>query len=165
MDNLFRDPKTVGKLGLDTKAFWERGEPNWPQFLTPSGVKYHRSPFKDMGDRGIENRLMESLANCLPNGTVIAGGFMTAVMGNNKDAQDIDLFFLNPHAFAKAFNTLMDPENEIADFSEDEHWAAQGGTPWTPCRRPRSAMKRVAGSATKTPASSSSSTPSAHLSS
>jgi hypothetical protein len=120
-------------IGNDTEAFWSRakGPGNWPGFLEPSGANYSRVPFSSMADRGIENRLLDSLAAAMPNGTIIAGGFMTAVMGNNKDAQDIDLFFTNPISFAIAFNRLTEPtadklSSKDWDFERDEHWAIEG---------------------------------------
>jgi hypothetical protein len=110
--------KTIKIAGAE--ALWTK-DGEYPLFLEASGAKYHRSPWKDMEDRGITNRLLESLILALPKGTIIAGGFMTAVMGQNKDASDIDLFFTSSEAFVEAFNLLNSDEKP-----DDEHWAIEG---------------------------------------
>lgn len=122
---------TVPKITNNIKAFWNKEDPNsnWPGFLEPSGAQYSRLPFTHMEDRGIENRLLSSLISALPEGTIIAGGFMTAVMGNNKDAQDIDLFFTSADAFADTFNRLIEAGDENTfqkNFSKEEQWAIAG---------------------------------------
>ena len=124
---------TVPKITNNIKAFWNKEDPgsNWPGFLEPSGTQYSRLPFGHMEGRGIENQLLTSLASSMPDGTIIAGGFMTAVMGNNKDAQDIDLFFTGPDAFADAFNRLIDGGDSRTfqkNFDREEHWAIEGYT-------------------------------------
>ena len=102
-------------------------EPTWrtpeekPAFLNRTQTQYWRGPINSLKDRGIENRLLESLVYALPPGVIIAGGFMTAVMGENTDAQDVDLFFTNERAFIETYELLTSNED-----SDDEAWAIKG---------------------------------------
>lgn len=93
-----------------------------PEYLNRTDTKYARVGISYLDERGIKNRLLDSLACCLPDGAVIAGGFMTSVMGENKDAKDIDIFFTSEKAFKETVKYLMNPE-EIPNFFKDEHWA------------------------------------------
>lgn len=132
----------IKKIGNNTEALWNRpaaigqatglfkpatSDNLWPEFLNPSGAKYSRLDFKTMVERGIENRLLTSLAAAMPDGTIIAGSFMTSVMSNNTEAKDIDLFFTSPVSFGLAVNILLNPEDvDGFDFEKEEHWAVEG---------------------------------------
>ena len=102
-------------------------EPTWrtpeekPAFLNRTQTQYWRGPVSNLSSRGIENRLLDSLIYALPPGVIIAGGFMTAVMGENKDAQDIDLFFTSEKAFIETYKLLTSP-----DESDDDAWGIKG---------------------------------------
>jgi hypothetical protein len=74
-------------------------------------------------DRGIENRLLDSLVAGLPQGAIIAGGFMTSVLLEEKTAKDIDLFFTSAAAFAETVNLLLNPPKQEED---GDLWAWQG---------------------------------------
>lgn len=99
-----------------------------PEYLVRTNTKYSRIPVTYLDDRGIKNRLLDSLLCCLPDGALIAGGFMTAVMGENTDAKDIDLFFTSEKAFKETVKRLVNPE-EIDGYNKEEHWAFEGYSP------------------------------------
>lgn len=68
-------------------------------FLTRTSTVYATSPLSILSDRGIENRLFDNLVENLPEGVVIAGGFLTHVILEEDNATDIDLFFTSEKAF------------------------------------------------------------------
>lgn len=92
--------------------FWLPGEA--PQFLSRTGVQYARLPFSQaLIDRGLENNRLNQLAENLPKGAFVSGGFMNAVMlGQVEKASDIDLFFSSEEAFLKTYDMLCDPGKE-----------------------------------------------------
>ena len=107
----------------DVKPFWNQG--SRPRFLSRTETKYARAPLSSiLEERGLNNRLLESLITLLPKGAIIAGGFMTAVMGETKDAHDIDIFFTSEEAFRQTFKLLMDSQNQ--EEFDDESWAWTG---------------------------------------
>lgn len=109
--------------GVD--EFWKLPEER-PQFLQRTNVAYARLPVKNvLEDRGIENRLLDSLICALPDGAIVAGGFMTAVVAETKDATDIDVFFTSEKAFLDAVRVFTNPE-DCGWFDEQEGWAIKG---------------------------------------
>lgn len=101
-------PPTQPKVNPPGKVeeFWQGTER--PKFLERTDVQYARLPYNNvLGDRGIENRLLDSLYVALPDGAIIAGGFMTAIVQETKDATDIDVFFTSESAFKEAFDRLQ----------------------------------------------------------
>lgn len=98
-------------------------------FLTRTTVSYATDSIQNLlTDRGIENRLMDSLLAGLPDGAVIAGGFMTSVLLEEATAKDIDVFFLHKEAFAATVNLLLNPEEVPTkeDGEKDNLWAWRG---------------------------------------
>lgn len=96
--------------------------PHWtpetaPSFLRRTDVQYARLPLSTLSDRGIENRLFDNLREYLPEGAVIAGGFMTSVLQDDKNASDIDVFFTSEKAFRETMNLLNDPPEEAWGWS------------------------------------------------
>ena len=62
-------------------------------FLKRTEKQYTRSGLNYLPDRGIENRLLDSLLQYLPDGAIIAGGFALSMVNNDKNSNDIDFFF------------------------------------------------------------------------
>jgi hypothetical protein len=94
------------------------GHQEMPRFLKRTETKYAQMPlFKTLGDRGISNRLLDSLLEFLPDGAVIAGGFMTSVMQGDKLAKDVDIFFTSAKAFDETCQLFLNPPED------EEAWA------------------------------------------
>ena len=105
--------------GLTIEPHW--GKADYPYFLTRTQTKYSRIPLVEfLNQRGIENRLLESLVEHLPKGAFIAGGFMTSVMQEQKAEGDIDLFFTGEEPFKETMKLLAEPPDE------DSAWAFRG---------------------------------------
>ena len=69
------------------KPFWKPEDT--PNFLKRTNVEYAKMPIDDiLTKRGIENRLLNNLLMYLPKGAIIAGGFMTSVVQNDKQAKE-----------------------------------------------------------------------------
>ena len=92
-------------------------------FLERTNVAYSRDDFALLTDRGIENRLLESLVAGLPEGAIIAGGFMTSVIMEEDKAKDIDIFFTSAASFVATVNLLLNPPEGEED---DDMWAWRG---------------------------------------
>ena len=107
-------------------ALWDDYDSVKPAFLERTETKYFRAPYqKVLSSRGLDNRLLDSLVCALPKGSIIAGGFVTAVVAGTTDAGDVDVFFTNEEAFRKAV-ALMDVGWEKGD--DDECWGIGGYT-------------------------------------
>jgi len=92
-------------------------------FLTRTATVYASSPISLLADRGIENRLLENLIASLPDGAIVAGGFMTQVILEEKNAKDIDIFFTSKEAFENTVNLLLKDEQYHKDH---ESWSLSG---------------------------------------
>jgi hypothetical protein len=111
------------KLEKNLNPFWAKGNTEVPRFLTRTDAKYVRLPLlKTLGDRGIENELFNSLYEYLPDGAIIAGGFMTSLMQGDKQANDVDFFFTSAKAFKETAELFLNPP------ADTEAWAYQGYT-------------------------------------
>ena len=92
-------------------------------FLTRTSTQYSNAPLSTLKDRGIESRLLDNLIEHLPDGAIIAGGFMTTVLLDERDAKDIDVFFTSESAFRAMVAKLTAPVEDNSDA-----WAYQGYT-------------------------------------
>ncbi len=92
-------------------------------FMTRTPTIYASAPLSILTDRGIENRLLDSLLAFIPEGCIIAGGFVTQVILEEKNATDIDLFFTSEKAFRDTVALLTKPPEE------DGGWAWKGYAP------------------------------------
>lgn len=93
-------------------------------FLTRTSVTYATDSYATLlTDRGVENRLLDSLVAGLPSGAIIAGGFMTSMLLEETTAKDIDVFFTSAAAFAETVNQLLSPPSKDED---SELWAWTG---------------------------------------
>lgn len=115
---MYLDPSTV----KDTD-FAQR----FAHFLTRTPTAYASDDISLLKDRGIENRLLDSLIAGLPEGAIIAGGFMTGVLLEESTAKDIDVFFTSAKAFCDTVNLLLNPPVGDDGKPEDSDiWAWHG---------------------------------------
>jgi hypothetical protein len=73
-----------------------------------------------LNQRGIVSPTLSSLAAYLPDGAVIAGGFMISALHPEHVTTDIDIFFLGSDAFLSTYDQLCNPP-DLA-----EAWAWKG---------------------------------------
>lgn len=102
-----------------TTPFSER----FAHFLTRTNTVYAASPLTILTNRGIENRLFDSLLAFIPEGAIIAGGFVTQVILEETNATDIDFFFTSEKAFRDTVDLIMNPPDD------KEAWAWKGYKP------------------------------------
>ncbi len=103
----------------ETPSFREK----FSHFLTRSSTEFSRAKYQELlNDRGMENRLLDNLVEALPDGCIIAGGFMTTVIENEKEAGDIDFFFTSAKAFTDLFNLIVDQKR----CKEEGFWSLEG---------------------------------------
>ncbi len=102
------------------------GQPPFAQrfahFLSRSDKIYATSPLTILSERGIENRLFDNMVEYLPEGVIIAGGFVTSVILEDDKAKDIDLFFTSEVAFRAMVEVLTrqrTPEEKKEDWAFD----------------------------------------------
>lgn len=120
-DDIFNEQEiSSNEVEFDTTVFKEK----FAHFLTKTGKQYTSSSLKYLSDRGIENRLLESLLLHLPDGAIIAGGFALSVVVEDKNAKDIDFFFTSEKAFIETYDLFM---NSNRDENSDD-WAYDGYT-------------------------------------
>lgn len=91
-------------------------------FLTRSNKQYIKESLNFFSDRGIENRLLSNLIEYLPDGAIIAGGFILSVINEDKNASDIDFFFTSEEAFRKTLDLFLNRSNT----DKKESWAYDG---------------------------------------
>lgn len=136
--------KHVGPNPTLNKAvqFWDKNNPipsELPQFLSRTNTKYATTPNSILIDRGISNRLLDSLLEGLPYGAYIAGGFLTSIIQEDDKAGDIDLFFNSEEAFLATYKLFAEgaqkPPENLTDDPEvfkptpegnDKLWAFHG---------------------------------------
>lgn len=95
-------------------------------FTTRTETKYAESALSILSDRGIENRLFENLVEFLPDGAIIAGGFVTSVLLEDDKAHDIDFFFTSQKAFNEMIDYLLSDDEKVK--KSDGAWAYMGYT-------------------------------------
>ncbi len=107
---------------VTVKPTWDKE--NMPLFLERTNVEYGKSLVVDLLDkRGIGNRLLSSFLLGLPDGAYIGGGFISAVLREEKNATDIDFFFTSEKAFIKTLDQFLNPEKYL---DKEECWAYWG---------------------------------------
>jgi len=107
------------------KGVWD--DDSMPLFMKRTNIEYSKLPLKTvLSDRGMSNRLLDSLLEGLPDGAYIGGGFLTTILREEKDANDIDMFFTSQEAFKETFKLIFEVNNE-KDYG-DEFWAYKGYT-------------------------------------
>ncbi len=89
-------------------------------FLTRTDTVYGSAHINILSDRGIENRLLNSLLAFIPEGSMIGGGFLTAVVMEEETAKDIDFFFTSEKAFRDTVALILQPPDDT------EAWAWKG---------------------------------------
>jgi len=94
-------------------------------FITRTSTIYASSPLSILKDRGIENRLLDNLVEFLPNGAIIAGGFLTSVITEEDKSKDVDFFFASEQAFRDIIALLL---KDAAFHKENGSWAYDGYT-------------------------------------
>lgn len=98
-----------------------------PEFIARTETEYVRIPHSAITERGLTNRMFDSLIAGLPDGCVIAGGFMTNLMLDEKNAKDIDIFCLNEKAFMDVCNLISNPPAK-SENEDDKIWAYRNYT-------------------------------------
>lgn len=94
-------------------------------FMTRTQTQYAKAPLTLLSDRGIENRLLENLVEFLPDGAILAGGFLTNLLLEEDRFKDIDVFFTSEKAFEEMISFLQQtPEFHKGNGS----WAFSGYT-------------------------------------
>lgn len=91
-------------------------------FLTRTPTTYSVDNINLLTGRGMENRLLDNLIEFLPDGVIVAGGFMTSLIEAEKDAKDIDFFFTSKEAFCEFTNYILDQKA----VKSDGCWALEG---------------------------------------
>lgn len=92
-------------------------------FLTRTPTTYASAPLSILKDRGIENRLLDNLVEHLPDGVIVAGGFLTSVIAEEDKSKDVDLFFTSEEAFRATVALLSESE---AQHNERGSWSLGG---------------------------------------
>lgn len=98
-----------------------------PAFIQRTDTVYAKVPHSALTERGLTNRMFDSLIAGLPDGCVIAGGFMTNLMLDEKNAKDIDIFCTSEKAFINVCNLISNPP-EKKEGEEDAIWAYRNYT-------------------------------------
>src|SRR4051812_28455734 len=89
-------------------------------FMTRTSAQYSSAPLSILKDRGIESRLLDNLVEHLPDGAIIAGGFVTSVIMGEDKSKDIDVFFTSEAAFRATIAKLT---QDAALHTENGSWA------------------------------------------
>ncbi len=135
-EDLAREVRTADDQGNDSA-----GRIN-PRFLSRTKTEYSRVPLKAFGERAGMSNMLDSLINYLPDGVIIAGGFVQQVVldclatsrpvltsdakywdqqphdkvevksRTQHERKDIDLFFTSEAAFRETVELLQDPPDE-----------------------------------------------------
>lgn len=95
---------------------WTKDEE--PRFFKRSQTQFMREPWEPFfRKRGLHNSVLSSLADCLPPGAIIAGGFVSTVFNTQSPAHDIDIFFTGVEAFQRTYELFANPP------TDDKFWA------------------------------------------
>lgn len=94
-------------------------------FLTRTSTVYASAPLSILKDRGIENRLLDNLIEHLPDGVIVAGGFLTSVLTEEDKSKDVDLFFTSEDAFRATVDLLTSSPDA---HKERGSWSLEGYT-------------------------------------
>lgn len=93
-------------------------------FLTRTTTQYGRAPLSLLTDRGLENRLLTNLIESLPDGAIIAGGFVLGVVLDERSATDIDVFFTSEKAWRATVDLILNSSQ--AKEEDAENWSIRG---------------------------------------
>ena len=105
------------KVDTKIKPYWEVA----PDFLEPSGLKFSECDFSEfLEDRGLKNRLLETMVLNLPDGAYISGGAITSIIQKHPII-DIDMFFLTEKSFKETLRLFI-VEAERNKLEEAERW-------------------------------------------
>lgn len=113
----------MNKIVPPIVPYW--GSNDVPEFISRTEVGYAKLPIEQLGERGIVNKLFDSLIAGLPEGCIIAGGFMTNLLLEETKAKDIDIFCTSEAAFINLCNLLLEPP-QAKEGEEDKIWAYKG---------------------------------------
>lgn len=117
---------TKSKISGTIKPLWAIGTDE-VGFLSRTDTTYSKVKIGALKERGIENKLFDALISYLPDGCYIAGGFMTSLLMDDKNAKDIDIFCGSEKAFKEICNLLIDPPaKKDDDDAGDGMWAYRG---------------------------------------
>lgn len=104
---------------------WTQGEN--PKFLERSSTVYAKFAIDELEQRGIKNRLFDSLIAGLPEGCYISGGFMVSLLLGDKNSKDIDIFCNSESAFKEICNMILNLSNKSRNPDEEsDSWAYEG---------------------------------------
>jgi len=96
------------------------------EFLSRTDTNYSKVRLSALKERGIENALFNALILHLPKGCVIAGGFMTSLLQEDKHAKDVDIFCTTEQSFKDVCNMLISPSEPKDSDDGDTLWAYRG---------------------------------------
>lgn len=98
-------------------------------FMSRTSTSYSSAPLSILADRGIENRLFQNLVQHLPDGAILAGGFVTSVLLNEQTSKDIDIFFTSESAFYNTIKLIQNAATISATTEgDDKPWSFSGYT-------------------------------------
>lgn len=109
---------------IKDNTFQEKFAREFSHFLTRTGKEYSRESLSFLADRGIENRLLDNLIEYLPDGAIIAGGFILNVINEEKNSNDIDFFFTSKEAFNKTLDLFLNRDKNKKN--DKDSWAYDG---------------------------------------
>lgn len=130
IEDIFGDTEPINsktKISGVIKPLWA-AETDEVNFLSRTDTTYAKLRLSALKERGIENALFNALIVHLPAGCYIAGGFMTSLLMDDKNAKDIDIFCGSEQAFKDICNLLIEPPEKKDDDSDEEKtmWAYRG---------------------------------------
>lgn len=117
-------PGRTGRIlmSLDNiHPYWSEDER--PHFYTLTETKYDRTPWKELFRiRGITTSLLDNLVSSLPQGAIIAGGFVASLLrGGDIKVGDIDIFFTNTTAYEQTYQMFINPPEDRNAWSIREY--------------------------------------------
>jgi hypothetical protein len=98
----------------EISTFWD--EKNLPHYYKRTDTSYSRVDIKTcLHRRGIYNATLINLAKHLPQGAVVAGGFIASMLkGADHKPSDIDIFFNGADSLLAAYNLFTNPPDSDA---------------------------------------------------
>lgn len=112
-------------VGTNIKPLWGEGTDE-VSFLSRTDTVYAKVKIASLKERGIENGLFNAVIQVLPKQVYIAGGFMTSLLQEDKNAKDIDVFCGSALAFQEMCNLLISPPEKKDSDDGDLYWAYRG---------------------------------------
>lgn len=88
----------------------------YPELFERSTVQYQKMPLESFVTKGFSNEYIEAVLETFPEGTFIAGGYLTSLIsGANDPKSDIDIFFKNEESFRQAYVCLTANSNSLPE--------------------------------------------------